>query len=439
MLVDFKENILSSFIAYENQGNEDTKSSLHQIRREALDNFDKQGFPSNQEEAWKYLNLKRYLGQDYRIMHQIDNKMSMPTISQFLLNHEDSYKIIFVNGRYASWLSETTHQGYDVCTLDGTIRKKEAKFDQHFGKLAKQQEGLLSLNLAFARQGAYIQVPDNVEVEKPIEVLFISTQDHDAFYQPRNLIIVGKNAKVQIIERHQNIGDGATFTNAVSEIFVAENAQLDYTKYQNDKDSSCLIDNTFLEAKRDSRPSISTFSFGGKMIRNNVNIFIEDSGVDAQLRGLSLLTGKEMVDNHTNIEHRAPHSESYEMYKGIYDGSSQGVFNGRVLVAEGAMKTNGFQQNNNMILSEKAKVNAKPQLEIFNDDVKCSHGCTMGQLDEKAMFYLKSRGIPTEEAKALLLYAFSDELLQGIQIPEIHNKVKRLISKKLNVNLDFNL
>ena len=439
MLVDFKENILSSFIAYENQGSDDTKSKLHRIRRQALDHFNQQGFPSHQEEAWKYLNLKRYLVRNYRIMHQIDNRVSMPAISPFLLNHEDSYKIIFVNGRYASWLSETTHQNYDVCTIDGIIRKKEPKFNRYFGKLAAQQEGLLSLNLAFARQGAYIQIPDNVVLEKPIEVLFISTEENNAFYQPRNLIIIGKNAKVQVIERHQNIGNGATFTNVVSEIFVGENTHLDYTKYQNDTPNTCLIDNTFLQAKRDSQPSISTFSFGGKMIRNNVNVFLEDSGINAQLRGLSLLTGEELVDNHTNIEHRAPHSDSYEMYKGIYDGNSCGVFNGRVLVAEGAVKTNGFQQNNNILLSQKAKVNAKPQLEIFNDDVKCSHGCTMGQLDEKAMFYLRSRGIPTEEAKALLLYAFSAELLQDIRIPEIHNQVKRVISQKLNVNLNFDL
>lgn len=435
----FKDNILSSFIALESQRVTKVNSPLYQLKNEGISKFEHYGFPTPKLEQWKYINLKKFVNNDFKIIHEIDTEVSLNEISRFLFVQEDSYRIVFVNGHYAAWLSKTTHIGYDVCTVEGALRRDEKGTVEKIGSLSGQDSGLLALNLAFTHQGAYINVPDNTEITQPIEILYINTEKGDSFYQPRNLIVLGKNAKATVTEKHRNLSGSAQFTNVVTEMFVGQNAEIDYTKYQNDIEQSSIIDSTYVEAQRDSRPKVTTISFSGKLIRNNLNVFIEDTGVNATLNGLTLLDGKTVVDHHTNVEHRAPYSESHEMYKGIYDGQSKGVFNGRVLVAEGAEKTNGFQQNNNIVLSDTAQVNAKPELEIFNDDVRCSHGCTIGQLDHKAMFYLQARGIPKKEAKALLLYAFASELMEDMSIPEFRRTVQRVIARKLGVNLDFSL
>ena len=435
----FKDNILSSFIALDSQRVQKKDSPLHKKKNEAISQFEHLGFPTTRLEQWKYINLKKFVNNDFKIIHETDTEVSLNQISKYLFVQEDSYRIVFVNGHYAAWLSKTTHAGYDVCTLEGAIRRDEHEIAERIGSLSGQESGVLALNLAFTSQGAYVHVPDNVEVTQPIEILYINTDTSDSFYQPRNLIVLGKNAKATITEKHRNLSGSAQFTNVVTEAFVDQNASLDYTKYQNDTPTSSIVDSTYIQALRDSRPKVTTISFGGKLVRNNLNVFIEEPGVHATLNGLTLLDGDAVVDHHTNVEHRSPHAESHEMYKGIYDGHSKGVFNGRVLVAEGAQKTNGFQQNNNIVLSDTAQVNAKPELEIFNDDVRCSHGCTIGQLDQKAMFYLQARGIPKREAKALLLYAFASELMEGLTIPEFHRTVQKVIAKKLGVNLDFSL
>ena len=225
------------------------------------------------------------------------------------------------------------------------------------------------------------------------------------------MIIVGENSHVQIIERHQSLSSNITLTNAVTEVFVNKRGIVDIYKVQNDLETASLIDSTYVSQKRDSVASTHTFSFGGNLTRNNLAFYQEDERCVSNLNGISILNGKQHVDNHTLVTHKAPNCESHEMYKGIYDQNSTGVFNGKVVVEQAAQKINAFQQNNNLIIGEKASVNTKPQLEIFADDVKCSHGCTIGQLDESALFYMQQRGIPKKEAKALLMYAFSNDLL----------------------------
>jgi len=257
--------------------------------------------------------------------------------------------------------------------------------------------------------------------------------------QPRNLVIVGENAHVQIVERHQSLNDNPVLTNSVTEIFAQKRAIVDYYKIQNDVQTANLIDNTYISQKHESRVSVHTFSFGGNITRNNLNFYHHGERIDSTLKGITIIGDKQHVDHYTLVNHEQPNCESHQNYKTILDGASTGVFNGKIYVEKEAQKTDAFQQNNNILLSDKATINAKPQLEIFADDVKCSHGCTIGQLDENAMFYMQQRGIPKKEAKALLMYAFTSEVTSSIKIPELKSKIAKIIATKLGVNMGFDL
>jgi Fe-S cluster assembly protein SufD len=321
-----------------------------------------------------------------------------------------------------------------------TKPKYKTAIDTYFNKLAKENNSLSELNTAFSSEGAYINIPKNTVVPKPIQILNFSTgSEQEILIQPRNLVIVGENAQVQIIERHQSLTSNNTLTNSVTEIFVSQRAMVDFYKMQNDLESASLIDGTYISQQRDSIASVHTFSFGGKLTRNNLEFYQEGEHCVSNLNGISILDGKQHVDNHTLVNHKAPNCESNEMYKGIYDEKSTGVFNGKVIVDQAAQKINAFQQNNNVIVGDKASVNTKPQLEIFADDVKCSHGCTIGQLDESALFYMQQRGIPKKEAKALLMYAFSNDALKEVKIPELKTRINAIIAQKLDVNIGFDL
>jgi Fe-S cluster assembly protein SufD len=251
--------------------------------------------------------------------------------------------------------------------------------------------------------------------------------------------VLEEGSDVQIIERHQSLGSKPVFTNSVSEIFVHANASLELYRVQNDANTASIVDHTSIQQHRDSRVRTAVFSLGGKLMRNDLNIAFLGENAEAHLDGLTLLDDGQHADHHTRVDHRVPHCNSFEMYKGIYDGNSKGVFNGQIMVRPHAQKTNAFQQNNNIILGEKASVDTKPQLEIFADDVKCSHGCTVGQLDDEALFYLRSRGIPEHEAKALLLYAIGDEVIGKVRLKELRNRLHKLMAKKLNVDFQMEI
>ena len=244
---------------------------------------------------------------------------------------------------------------------------------------------------------------------------------------------------MQVIERHQSLTSNEILTNAVTEIFAAKNAIVDYYKIQNDNASANLIDNTYIDQKDKSVVKIHSFCFGGKLTRNNLNFYQNGEYIDSTMKGVTILGDKQHVDHHTLVHHKQPNCESHQDYKGIYGENSTGVFNGKIIVDKIAQKTDAFQQNNNILISDKATINSKPQLEIFADDVKCSHGCTIGQLDQDALFYLQSRGIPKKEARALLMYAFANNVLESVRIPELKTRINKLIARKLGVNLGFDL
>jgi len=276
--------------------------------------------------------------------------------------------------------------------------------------------------------------------EKPIQIIHFSTGDESAvMLQPRNLIVTDENSHVQIIERHQSLTSNAVLTNSVTEIFAGKRAIVDYYKIQNDDKDASLIDNTFIKQGRESHCFVHTFSFGGKLTRNNLNFYQHGERINSTLKGVTIIGNKQHVDHNTLVNHIEPNCESHQDYKGIFSDNAIGVFNGKIIVEKEAQKTNAFQANNNILVNDKATINTKPQLEIFADDVKCSHGCTIGQLDENAMFYMRSRGIPEKEAKALLMYAFSNDVMRSVKIPELKQRITKIIANKLGVNIGFNL
>ena len=438
--MNFQEKLLDSFIAFEQDV--DLLNPIHKDRKDALKRFEELGFPSKKDESWKYTSLKSLVQKDYSLYAKSETNVELNDVKKYLLNDIDSFKIVFIDGVYSPFLSKTTHDGKDICVLSAALSKDKYKkrIKKYFNKVVPSSESLASLNTSYTKEGAYIYIPEGICPEDPVQIMHFSTGNQNSIWlQPRNLIIADKGSKIEVIERHQSLKDHSVVTNSLTEIYAEKNAFVDYYKIQNDLNTSSLIDNTFISQERDSNVSVHTFSFGGKLTRNNLNFYHKGENIQSTLKGITILEANQHVDHNTLVNHAQPNCESHQDYKGIFSDRSVGVFNGKIIVDKIAQKTNAFQQNNNILIDNKSKVNTKPQLEIFADDVKCSHGCTVGQLDKEALFYLKTRGIPEKEAKALLTYAFANNVLESVNIPNLKRRINSLIANKLGVNLGFDL
>ena len=438
--MDLKETLLSSYLAFDAQDGPQHK--LQDQRAAAIEVFEQQGFPTKKEEDWKYTPLRNLIKTNYTVFPKEEVSLKLDEVKEYILQDVDTYKIVFVDGIYNAYLSETTHVGVDVCLLSAALTKPKyaATIKKYFNQIAAKDASLTALNTAFTKEGAYIHVPEGKLVEKPVQIIHFTTDKNPSLLlQPRNLIVVEKNAEIQIVERHQSLTTNESFTNVVTEIFTEQNAQLDYYKIQNDQTTASLIDSTYISQQKHSHAKVHTFSFGGKLTRNNLNFYHKDPDINSTMKGITLIEGSQFVDHHTLVHHAQPNSESHQDYKGIFAEKSTGVFNGKIIVEKEAQKTNAFQQNNNILMDDKASINTKPQLEIFADDVKCSHGCTIGQLDEDALFYMQTRGIPTKEARGLLTYAFANNVLQSVKIDSVKKRINKLIAEKLGVNIGFDV
>ena len=438
--MEFKEKLISSYLAFEE--GLDLTDTVHETRANALKIFEEKGFPTKKDEAWKYTSLEALIQQDYSLFPKSEISIELKDVKKYFLYDTDTYKVIFIDGVYSPFLSNTTHDGLDVCLMSAALSKPKYRelINTYFNKIAASEESLTALNTSYAKEGAFVYIPKKTVAEKPIEIIHFSSGDEAALWlQPRNLIVVDENSQVQIIERHQSLKEHPVVTNSVTEIYVHKEAYVDYYKLQNDLTTASLIDNTYIVQEKNSHASVHTFSLGGKLIRNNLRYFHKGEQILSTLKGVTILEGKQHVDHSTLVHHSQPNCESHQDYKGIFSERSEGVFNGQILVDKIAQKTNAFQQNNNILLDDKATVNSKPQLEIFADDVKCSHGCTIGQMDEEALFYLRTRGIPKKEAKALMTYAFANNVLESVQLPSLKKRINGQIARKLGVNLGFDL
>lgn len=431
--MDLKEKWVASFEAFPHKDD-----ILKDIRREALSFFGEKGFPHKKVEAWKYTSLKDIQATDYTLWHPTHAKKTFAPEVLHPYWIEGSHLLVFVNGFFSAEMSNTDGANFTVTPLLEALHKGGAPFvSKYFNADTEKGDVFTALNTAYAAEGVYIEVPKGKVVEKPIQLLYLSDSTVPTCYQPRNIISLGENAELKVIEMHHNLCEQQVLTNAVTEVFVAKDAHLDYYKLQNDKLNASLIDNTYISQEAQSHASVHTFSFGGTLTRNNLNFYHHGEYLESTLKGLSILQGTQHTDHYTLVNHAQANCESHQDYKSIVNGEATNVFNGKIMVEQIAQKTNAYQQNDNILLSEKATVYTKPQLEIFADDVKCSHGCTVGSLSPESLFYLQTRGIGKKEASALLTYAFANTVLESVKIPALSDYVNKIIAAKLDVKVDF--
>jgi len=417
---------------------EQLKSTLSSERAEALSQFLAAGFPTKKDEEYKYTDLSEAVNKQYSLTPKQEFHITKEQLDQLHLGEEHFDFIVFVNGKFQKSLSKISVENAEFLTLNNAFSSNKDLVKKYFNQIKPKNTAFTALNDALYSDGFFLFVPKNTVIDKPIHLFYISeNQDENVFYTTRNLLIVEEGAKVEVIESHHNFDETYTFTNSVTEIFVGKNAKADWHKLQNDSQTTYLVDSTFAKQERDSLATVNTFAFGGKLVRNNLDFIHTGENINSFMNGITIIGNEQLVDHHTAVHHNEPNCESYQNYKGVFKDKAHGVFNGKVFVNKIAQKTNAYQQNNNILLSEGATIDTKPQLEIFADDVKCSHGCTVGQLNDEALFYLRARGISKKEAQALLLYAFANDAMENIDIEPLKLKVAKLLAEKLEVNIDL--
>lgn len=405
------------------------------MRLEALEDFQRLGIPHARHEEYKYTPIARLLEKNFSFT---PSPASGPLagIEQFSISGLEADIIVFIDGVYSKDHSKVTSKDILITSLKDAIDSKDEVAIQHFGKYADfKNDALTAWNRAAWTDGVFIRVADKVVASKPVIIHHIingTAGEVTAFN--RNLFVVGKSGQVTVIEKYDSTGNANHFSNYVTEVVVNENAGFEHYSIQNDSNNRFQRNHTQIYQKNSSRVNTYTFTLNGKLYRNNLNLILDGEGIESHMYGLYLLNNDTLADNHTVVDHMKPNSFSNELYKGILDGSSKGVFNGKIYVRPQAQKTNAYQNNRNVLLTDTASINTKPQLEIWADDVKCSHGCTTGQIDEEALFYLQSRGISKDTAKAMMLYAFAGDVLDHVPNPVMKEYIDSIISDRLHKN-----
>jgi Fe-S cluster assembly protein SufD len=433
--IDIKDWYISNFGEFEKRLNGGKESSIHQKRKDALSNFSRLDFPTIKDEEWKYTNIAPLL--KYNFVPSIEKKIvSKHFIKSLLFDEMEHSLIVFINGSFSSENSILLNmpEGVIVDSIANQIKRNNEVLLKYFGKYADHQNHIFTaLSTAYTEDGAFIYVPAGKIIEEPIHIIFVTDSGREKILtQPRNLFVAEKNSQVTIIEHYVGNKGEIYFTNSVTEIVAEENAIVDHIKLQEESKKAFHIARMEVDQERSSNFGSHLISTGADLTRNEFNARFNDEGGECTLNGLYMIDGTQLFDAHTLMDHAKPHCNSHEHYKGILDDKSRGVFNGKIIVRQDAQKTNAFQENNSILLSDEALVNTKPQLEIFADDVKCSHGATIGQMDDDAKFYLKSRGIGEEASKGILLHAFASNVITSIKIESVRNYIEKIITEKFN-------
>lgn len=428
--------LLADYKLFEHKLNGDTATSLHAIRSNAAERFSALGFPSIRNEEWKYTNVLPLLQRSYTVLHNNGaSALTREDIAPLLIEGLDAFVVVLVNGVLQRELSILPSEGERVvvCGLAEAYRNHSAVCTAHFAQYAQYDaNAFVALNTAFASDGVFVYAPDGAEATKPIHIISIAdTRNGDVLLQPRLLAVLGKNSHVTMVESNGVVGQHMGFANSTTEIVLDCAARAEYYKLQDALGNSAYIGTVQVQQERNSVFRTATITLDGKVVRNDLNIVLNGEGCETHLHGLYVPTGEQHVDNHTLVDHAQPHCNSNELYKGVLGGNSTGVFNGKVMVRPDAQKTGAFQSNRNVLLSDTASMNTKPQLEIFADDVKCSHGATIGKLDDAALFYLRARGLSEQSAKAMLLVAFASDVLGEIHLAEVRKHAEQRVVEKL--------
>jgi len=420
--------------AYDAASEQNVIPVIESLRKEAIQYFRELGIPDTKHEEWKYTDLNPIRKTEFRIPKSESLILKAADIKSFLLAGENAVVLVFVNGRFQSSLSNTSELPRSVIAGNLAGYASHPMVKEHLAKHAPfRKESFVALNTAFVNDGAFVFVPENIVLERPVHFLYISdSRENPSVVYPRNLVVTGDSSKVNILESYHSLGDvQSTFSNSVTEVVVGENASVEFEKIQLENNLAYHISYTQVTQRKNSNWNSSTITLGGAIVRNNLHIALTDQNANAQLFGLMILDGNELADNHTLVDHMSPNCYSNELYKSILEDHSRGVFNGKIMVWKDAQKTNAYQSNKNILLSDDASMNTKPQLEIFADDVKCSHGATTGQLDEDALFYLRSRGIGLNDARAFLTVAFAADVLRNISSDFLREFLMQRITDKL--------
>lgn len=413
-------------------------SALTSIEQNAFNAFNQLGIPTVKHEEWKYTRISSVFNKEYAYPETVPSFSKSDLDAVRLPGHEQANELIFVNGLYSKELSVLRSAGLTVISLEEATRNEYRELVlQHLGQSGKYiSDGLNALNTAFAAEGIFIHIKKGKIIEHPVYIYNITdARTANILSQPRILIYAGENAQVTFAETYSTLGISESFTNQVTEVVVEKDANVEYYKIQNDASHSNQVSTTHIRQTGKSLVNTVTVSLNGGIVRNNLNIAMEAEYSESHFYGLYFLKGNTHVDNHTVVDNVKPNCFSNELYKGVVDDKATAVFNGKIFVQKDAQKTNAFQSNKNILLSDNASVNTKPQLEIFADDVKCSHGCTVGQLDEEGLFYIRSRGISERAAKSLLIHAFAIDILDHIKPEPIREYVDQLISERLEVEI----
>jgi Fe-S cluster assembly protein SufD len=418
----------------------DNNNALGAVRQNGFDAFNQFGIPTSKNEEWKYTRIGGLFNKEYFFPK---NKSSIPVDPQKLNalrlpDHEQANELIFLNGIFSFELSNIRSAALIVQPLEEAAKNEFAEIvASNLGHSARYlKDGINALNTAFVHGGIFVHVKKGQVPEHPVYIYHVSDADaQNVFSQPRSLIHIGENAQVQIVETFSTVGGAESFTNQVMEIVLEKAALLEFYKIQNDASTTSQVSTTHIRQTGKSYSHIVTISLNGGIIRNNLNVVLEAEFCEAHLYGLYFQNGQTHIDNHTVVDNVKPNCLSNELYKGIINDSGTAVFNGKIFVQPQAQKTNAYQSNKNILLSENASVNTKPQLEIFADDVKCSHGCTIGRLNEEGLFYLQSRGINEKIARSLLVHAFAIDVLEHIKPVQIREYVNKIISERLEFDI----
>ena len=413
--------------------------SLTRAREEAIAMFSETGFPHKKLEDWRNTDLSDTLKRDYATLFSPGHgDLSIDQVFKCNIHELETDQISLLNG----WFIDTKkplkveENGVISGSLAAAMEAYPEIFESHYGKYAdREKDGFQALNLAFAQDGFFIYVPDNVVVEKPMQMVSIINWDKGLLIQTRNLVILGKNSKMTMVHCDDSTNQEAMFKNSVTEVFIDEGAALEHYKLQNLNNQSTLINATWFRQMKDSSLRSNAITLNGGLIRNYTHTVMDGEGASAEIYGVYLMDKTQHVDNQVFIDHAKPNCYSNELFKGILDEEASAVFNGHILVRKDAQQTNAFQNSKNILMTDTAKSHAKPFLEIYADDVKCSHGATVGQLDQEAMFYLRQRGICEANARLLLLYAFAGEIVDKISIKALKIRVDDMIRKRLKGEL----
>lgn len=431
------ENYIESFAHFEKSAVGNGRSWLRRMRRDAIDHFSERGFPTVFDEEWRFTNLSPMLRTSFKLAQESGVQLSSAELKKLIIPDLTCSQIVFVNGRYSPELSSTRSlpEGVKVLSLAQAFETDEELLEQHLAQYVNYQNDAFSaLNAAFMEDGVLIYIPKGIVLKEPIHVLYVSVATETPLIShPHNLIIADDDSQAFIVEDYVSLNDNDVYlSNVVTEIVAGENTVLSHYLIERESKKAFNISTLRVQQSRSSNFASHSVLIGGSLVRNNVHPVMVGEGCDCLVNGLFMATGRQHMDNYMKVEHASPHCDSRQFYNGILDGRSHGVFSGRIVVHKGAQKTDAKQTNRNLVLSERAQIDTKPQLEIYADDVKCTHGATIGQLDQEAIFYLRSRGIDEELARTFLLVAFANESLDRMKIEPVRRYLNSAVIQWFN-------